>query len=559
MLTFTNKSHLSSNYIKRCVYCVQDSWVTAKLQHIYSNLDTHYQDWIIGFAHELLAPATAVGLRGQKFDEKIAQELFYKLQEECEQLSNQAQEFVCNAFGIQREFKLGSAAQKKEVFYGSAAVIPCSECNWENYVVTQWPFTEFDYSKKLQAGDYTTPKKWTKIKERPQRGHRCASKHVYPGFELKPYIHHKTKEWTTDKDSLQKLILREGEDSAPGELANLALKYNDKKKQIGFLKAPRAPLNSFTAGNYPTELVILGTNTFRPSSRMNMFGEGGNSQQLDKDLDKVLVIPDDGYILCERDLSAAENRLLYYITNDTKAISIMEGEFDSHSMTAKMITDILAPGVYDWPDTPNEFKAFAESNSLYGIKFRDFGKKVRHSAERYGKAYTISRSMKCKVKVAEEILEALCAAFPVTFKWLEDFKYSLRYCSDPTYEDASLLRYGNLMTLDLGWGHWSFPILGNPYEDETARKYISAILQSGVALTCFKGLLNMWYTLDGKTLSRGQSAFEILRNKHDANQYQIRRERFDELEPLAQQCMEFESVLRNGHRFLIPTDLKTRG
>lgn len=539
MLCYSNLAP-PTGYLGFMVYNGQDTAALPLLSNILlSQVNSNqYTKWLYEFEMSLLEPAMTVGMRGLKVDEKKALELIKTFESECVQYAQEANTLITTTLCDKwTDFALGSAQQVKDALYGSAEINPCPDCGWTNIVETVAP-----YSKLLCDEDTTTNQLvYQRFKKAPRLGHykyvpikqrtkKCDTKHVYPGYNVKPYIHRDTKKPTIDKDSLQKLILREELESPAGTLAHLRLEYKAREKQQGFLKAPRSP-----NGYYPYGLNVGATETLRFSSDSNVFGEGSNSQNIDKRVENVFI-PDAGYILMERDLKAAENFALYNYLNDQQAIDLINSSFDLHSLRAQLAYPDL-----EWPTDPDAHKTFASKTKLYdNLTLRDVGKKVGHSMERFGTKHTIARSCKIKLYMAEEVCERMRAALPGVFAGLDEFKYSLRH--------------REYVEVEMGWGQWRFPVIGNPLEDDCAREMISQVLQSMVIMTAAKGFLDCYNDLDSKYKKRGVADFEMLRNKHDANEWQVRKG-LEYMDKEVKSRMEFTSKLHNGREFMIPTSL----
>lgn len=79
-----------------------------------------------------------------------------------------------------------------------------------------------------------------------------------------------------------------------------------------------------------------GTKTGRLSSSENIFGEGMNLQNWPHELLRYLV-PDDGYVAYNVDLSQAENRIVAYVGRIERMIQAFENEEDVHRLTAGLI------------------------------------------------------------------------------------------------------------------------------------------------------------------------------------------------------------------------------
>lgn len=450
-----------------------------------------YSAWLYDFEMRLLAPATACSIRGLKLDEPRALALVNTLRREEWQLEAQADELLARHGWP--AFKLGSPDQLKAALYGSPTASACPECGGSGRIVTQ-----VAAAVALPEVYKSGPRKGEpKQRVYQERSHRCRSKHTYPGFGLTLAVHHKTKRTTVGAAALEHLL--ESADGDAAALAQLRLDYVARQKQRGFLQAPRNP-----SGYYPFSLTVGGTDTLRFSSSSSAFAEGFNSQNIDKRLDELFVA-DDGYDLWEIDLSRAESHVLARIAQDPAYIQAHEGPYNSHVWVARLCWPNMA-----WTDNPDKDEGlvkharFTEHTTIY-----DAAKRVQHALGRGGSWKTVARAAKMSEDEARALFAAFSAAFPRTMEYLNEFRESLKHISE--------------IKLDWGGPKWKFKVTGSPYDDETFRKLISAVLQSAVWYVSAQGFLNCWNRLDEHHLRRGMGQFELLNQKHDSVVFQVKR------------------------------------
>lgn len=91
-------------------------------------------------------------------------------------------------------------------------------------------------------------------------------------------------------------------------------------------------------GRIRTSMSPVGTIFGRLSSSKNIFGRGGNIQNIPYRFKKNLLI-DDGFIGYDIDLSQAENRIVAYISDEKNMINAFEMGVDIHSKTATYISN----------------------------------------------------------------------------------------------------------------------------------------------------------------------------------------------------------------------------
>jgi hypothetical protein len=425
----------------------------------------------------------------------------------------------------------------KNALYGERNPPPCPVCNNTSRIITKKAdmvivsnYKRDNAKKGIKAGD----PKWKIIKERSKK---CTERHIHPGFGCTPYHHHSTKEITVGKEYLEKLILREEEDSLPGQLARFRLEFERRRKVMGFLMARRNP-----SGYYPFSLTVAGTDTLRYSSSSNCIGEGSNGQNIDKKYIEPLMRPDLGYLLFDRDYKAGESHMLAVYAQDSAYIEAHEGRYDPHTFVAR-----LAWPKAGWTGDPVHDLKLANETKLYGKKLRDLSKTVQHAIGRYGSAHTIARTLKIKVIEAEEVLQAFKNAFPTLIAYLEEFKYNLRYTDE-------------LVCNPVDGIYWKFPLVGSPFgpnADDTARKMISALLQSGIWYITSVGFERAWYELDEHWLERGRAPFELLRHKHDSLNYQARIADALEYDKKVEEFMRVPLIIK-GKKFVIKTSVEVR-
>lgn len=533
MITLNNLQYPDKKFEKDLLYNGQDNAATRLL--LDKLLPLVEQDLCANFLYtfemSLLAPALCIGMRGILFDEEKAFHLAKRLERESLRLKYFGRRYVTKYVSpYYTNFNFGSDDQLKNVLYGNKEVEPCEFCNWENRIVKNYPYSSLITDADGNYLRYKSGKNKNYIKHKEYKEHSkiCSNKHIYPGLQLRPYKHRKTGEYTVDKEALGKLIHREGRYSVGGVCASIRLGYESRRKQQSFLRGYRNP-----DGYYPFTLNVGAARTLRFSSDSNIYGEGMNSQNIDKRIDK-LTRPDINYIQCSRDLSNAENRALAAYIGDEQSLKDFESPFDSHSLTAQMCYPEL-----DWPTDPVEHEKFARTTIINGKSIREASKITRHSVERFGTPHTVARNLKISVKAAEEIVNRIHNATPITTKNMAKWKYDLRYTDS--------------VIVDVGIGQWAFPVTGNPYEDETAREMISDVLQSIVWFVCSVGFLNIWYELDEKFTRRGLRPFELLRQKHDELKYQIIENQFDYYDRRVEELMTVPLTFPNGLNLIIPT------
>jgi DNA polymerase-1 len=134
----------------------------------------------------------------------------------------------------------------------------------------------------------------------------------------------------------------------------------------------------------------VGTEQGRISSSKNIFGTGGNLQNLPAQM-TALQLADPGYIMVNQDLAQAENRVVAYVFGEEKMITAFENGVDIHKQTGALIAGVSLEQVTD--DIRQDGKRAnhglnydlgAESFALYYQLQRDVAKRI---VDRYHAVY----------------------------------------------------------------------------------------------------------------------------------------------------------------------------
>lgn len=150
--------------------------------------------------------------------------------------------------------------------------------------------------------------------------------YFYTLKRIKPYISRTTGSQTVDGDALKR-IARKGYPEADIILEMRAL----EKMRSTYLE-----MQLDDDGRFRCSFNPVGTVNSRLSSSKNIFGTGGNAQNLPKSFRKFMTA-DDGYVCYEVDLSQAENRVVAYIAPEPAMIAAFESKADVHRLTASLI------------------------------------------------------------------------------------------------------------------------------------------------------------------------------------------------------------------------------
>ncbi len=152
----------------------------------------------------------------------------------------------------------------------------------------------------------------------------------------------------------------------------------------------------------------VGTKQGRPSSSETIFDVGTNLLNQPPEMQKLMK-PDLGYIMLSLDLSQAENRVVAYISNETRMIKAFELGVDIHKQTAGLIFNKPIEEVSDKPG----------SCSIGGGKFseRFWGKKANHGLN-YGEGYgTFADDYQISRREAKIIVDRYHSVYPGIRMW----------------------------------------------------------------------------------------------------------------------------------------------
>ncbi len=139
----------------------------------------------------------------------------------------------------------------------------------------------------------------------------------------------RTSSPTVDVDACKRLA------RAGHKEAKILLDYRKWEK----LKSTYFDMKLSPDGRIRSAMNPVGTRNGRLSSSEDIFGEGGNIQNL-PDVMRKFILPDEGYMLYQVDLSQAENRIVAYIAPEHTMIDAFETKKDVHSLTGGLISGL---------------------------------------------------------------------------------------------------------------------------------------------------------------------------------------------------------------------------
>jgi len=183
--------------------------------------------------------------------------------------------------------------------------------------------------------------------------------------KIPPY--YKNGRVTTDIDALKRLSRRGVQE------ATILIELRKWRK----LLSTYFEMKFSSDGRLRSAMNPIGTTTGRLSSSKDIFGEGGNVQNLPP-IFKKFILADEGYVAYDVDLSGADNRVVAYIAPEPLMRSAFENNEDLHRLTASLIFGIPKEEISDEPGSSQL------GGGMYSQRF--WGKKANHSLN-YGLGY----------------------------------------------------------------------------------------------------------------------------------------------------------------------------
>jgi len=173
-------------------------------------------------------------------------------------------------------------------------------------------------------------------------------------------------------------------------------------------------------GRLRSSINPVGARTGRLSSSKTIFGTGANIQN-QPPIMKKFMLPDEGYVAYNLDLSQAENRVVAYLGPDVSMIDAFENGVDIHSKTASLIFGIPVEEIIDMNN--NDVKS-----DLGGGRFthRYWGKRANHGLN-YGLGYkSFALHLEISERDAKWIHDQYHRAYPGVAKYHRAVQEELR-------------------------------------------------------------------------------------------------------------------------------------
>lgn len=277
-------------------------------------------------------------------------------------------------------------------------------------------------------------------------------------------------------------------------------------------------------GRLRTSYNIVGTTTGRFSSSFNDFGTGGNLQNIEERLRRV-VVPDPGMKFANIDLEQADSRnigaLCFNVFRDPVYLDACESG-DLHTNVARMSNPELP-----WSDDPKANRAIAERPFYRHHSLRHMCKMLGHGTNYLGSPYEMSR----QTKIEQEAIKAFQAKYFSSFPAIPRLHEWIR---------KELIEHGYLIT-PFGRKRWFF---GKRDENDTLKAAVAHMGQSMTADEMNRALLAVWR----------MNIAQVLLQVHDSILIQYREEEEDEIVPKVLAAMRIPLELETGREFVVPVD-----
>lgn len=322
---------------------------------------------------------------------------------------------------------------------------------------------------------------------------------------------------STDRDALEQLSVH----LYARPIITILLALRDAIKSVETLKR-----GIDEDGRYRAAYNISGTVTGRWSSSKNIFGRGGNLQNVTDRLRRMFV-PDKGKKIGYLDLEQAESRAVGFICKMLFGIDTYLKACDSGDLHTTVCT-------LNWPELPwtgdlAKDRKIAETPFYRDLTYRDMAKKLGHGSNYGGSAPVMAVHTKVERYIIEVFQEKYFRAFPELRMYHEWVRKQL-------VDNAIIVNpFGRERRF-----------FGRPDDHKVINEGIAFTPQSLVADMLNNGLLNVYRLYANHGLP-----VELLMQVHDAIVIQYPIEQEDEVVPACLKCLE--SPLE-GTDFWIPAD-----
>lgn len=315
---------------------------------------------------------------------------------------------------------------------------------------------------------------------------------------------------STDREALEKL----SQYWIAQPIINLVLLARDTRKQLGTLRTGVDP-----DGRMRCTYNVCGTETGRWASSKNVFGRGGNLQNIDPRLRRMFVA-DPGQILVYIDGEQAESHAVGFIHgllfDDWRYLDACEAG-DLHTQVSRLVWPDKA-----WTNDRKLDRVLAEETFYRWFSHRDMSKRGGHATNYFGQPHQIARQLKVPKELIEEFQRKYFSAFPAMRRWHA-------WVSEQLALTQSLTTFvGRERTF-----------YGRPNDDTTLREAIAYEPQSVVGDLVNEGGHRVWQAFP---------LAQVLAQQHDAYLFQIPETRLDLIPAMIK---TFEVPVKTKNRTLV--------
>lgn len=364
------------------------------------------------------------------------------------------------------------------------------------------------------------------------------------------------KKVSTDREALEKIKIFYPRGV---KLAQAILLVRDIEKKLNVLLAP------LTAdGRFRCRYNIAGTETGRFSSAANNFDEGGNSQNITKELRRVFI-PDDGLEMFYSDLKGAESVAVGYISEDEAYIEACNSG-DIHTAVARLVWPDLG-----WTGDLKTDRRIAEQPYYRQHSFRDMAKRLGHGTNYLGTPPTMAKNLKIQQWVAY-LFQAMYLGGTVftndLYRWGQSkmidrddvtvegkgahqiaiFRGAFPKIKQWHLDTAKQLQTEGFIVTPMGRRRQFF---GRTWDDATLREAVAYVPQSLVAEILNLGMFKVWRDLDAVH----GGPLDLLGQIHDAILGQSPLGMRSEIAGLVKEKMKVEVPIK-GRIMCLQADIK---
>lgn len=300
------------------------------------------------------------------------------------------------------------------------------------------------------------------------------------------------------------------------------LSLRDLGKKIGVLETKIDP-----DGRLRTSYNIAGTTTGRFASSLSDFGTGGNLQNIEERLRRI-VIADPGMKFANIDLEQADSRnigaLCWNVFRDPTYLDACESG-DLHTTVARM----SKPGL-PWTGNLKADREIAERPYYRHHSLRHMCKVLGHGTNYLGSPYEMSKHTKIEQSVIKEFQTQTYfptfPAIPRLHEWIQ----------------KEVIENGHLIT-PFGRKRWFF---GKRDERDTLKQAVAHMGQSMTADEMNLAMLAVWRL----------NLVQLLLQCHDSILVQYPEEKENEIIPQLVSAMRIPLELETGRQFTVPVEVQ---